>query len=168
MKNKGYFGIGIMNPKTEMNVGSLWRSSNILGASFIFTIGKRIPKQASDTMRTCNSIPFYYYETFEDFYKALPYDCRLVGIELDKRSVKVENYKHVDRCVYLLGAEDSGITTEARNKCHQLVQLPIGNYNVANAGSIIMYDRYLKSALAENFNNVLQNVELETECSSCV
>lgn len=59
MENKGYFGIGIMNPKTEMNVGSLWRSANILGASYIFTIGKRIPKQASDTMRTCNSIPFY-------------------------------------------------------------------------------------------------------------
>ena len=98
----------------------------------------------------------------------MPYDCRLVGVELDKRSVKVEHYKHIDRCIYLLGAEDSGITTEARNKCHQLVQLPIGNYNVANAGSIIMYDRYLKSALAENFNNVLHNVELETVSSACV
>jgi tRNA (guanosine-2'-O-)-methyltransferase len=147
MENKGYFGIGIMNPKKEMNVGSLWRSANILGASFIFTIGKRIPKQAGDTMKTCNSIPFYYYENFDDFYKAMPYDCRLVGVELDKRSVKVEHYKHADRCIYLLGAEDNGITPDARNKCHQLVQLPIGNYNVANAGSIIMYDRYLKSSL---------------------
>jgi tRNA (guanosine-2'-O-)-methyltransferase len=145
MRNKGYFGIGIINPKSKTNVGSLWRSANILGASFIFTIGKRIPKQASDTMKTCNSIPFYYYETFEEFYKTMPYNCPLIGIELDERSIKVERYQHFDRCVYLLGAEDNGISPEVRNKCHQLVQLPIGNYNVANAGSIIMYDRYLKA-----------------------
>lgn len=153
MIGKGYFGIGIMNPKKEMNVGSLWRSANILGASFIFTIGKRIPKQSSDTMRTCNSIPFYYYDTFEAFYKSMPYDCRLVGVELDDRSVKVERYKHADRCIYLLGAEDHGIPTGARNKCHELVQLPNGNYNVANAGSIIMYDRYFKEYTKMIINN---------------
>ena len=35
MEKRGYFGIGIMNPKTEMNVGSLWRSANILGATSV-------------------------------------------------------------------------------------------------------------------------------------
>lgn len=149
MENKGYFGIGILNPKNEMNVGSLWRSANILGASFIFTIGKRIPKQSSDTLKTCNSIPFYFFATFEDFYQAMPYNCRLVGVELDERSSPVETYKHLDKCIYLLGAEDYGITPEARNKCHQLVQLPKGNFNLANAGSIIMYDRYIKNYLIE-------------------
>jgi tRNA (guanosine-2'-O-)-methyltransferase len=148
MKNKGYFGIGIMNPKTEMNVGSLWRSANIFDVSFIFTIGKRIPKQASDTMKTCNSIPFYYYETFEEFYKSIPYGCRIVGVEIDNKSIKIEQYKHLDKCIYLLGAEDNGITIEARNKCHELIQLPKGNYNVANAGSIVLYDRYLKSTVS--------------------
>jgi tRNA G18 (ribose-2'-O)-methylase SpoU len=147
MEDKGYFGIGIFNPKKETNVGSLWRTANILGASFIFTIGKRIPKQASDTMKTCESIPFYYYETFEKFYKAMPYDCRLVGVELDERSVRVEKYKHLHKCIYMLGAEDNGIPPNVRDKCHQLVQLPSGNYNVANAGSIIMYDRHLKQVI---------------------
>ena len=148
MKNKGYFGIGIINPKTEMNVGSLWRSANILGASFIFIIGKRIKNQASDTLKTYESIPMYYYDNFEDFYKSIPYDCRLVGVELDEKSVKIENYQHPCRCIYLLGAEDNGISPVARNQCHQLIQLPKGNYNVANAGTIVMYDRYLKSVMS--------------------
>ena len=147
MKNKQYFGIGIINPKTEMNVGSLWRSASILGASFIFTIGRRIKTQASDTSETWKSIPFYNYLTFEDFYKSMPYDCQLIGVELDNRCLKIEEYKHPNRCIYLLGAEDNGITSYARNKCHQLIQLPLGNYNVANAGSIVMYDRHLKQKL---------------------
>lgn len=142
--DKGYFGIGIINPKNYMNVGSLWRSANIFDANFIFTIGKRIAKQSSDTMKTCNSLPFYYYESFDQFYKNLPYSCKLVGIELDDRSIKSEKFKHPERCIYLLGAEDSGIPIPVRNRCHELVQLPKGNFNVANAGSIIMYDRYFK------------------------
>lgn len=144
-KARGFFGIGIQNTKTEQNIGTLWRSASIMGASFIFTIGKRYKKQASDTMASWKHIPLYNYETFEDFYKAMPYDCRLIGIELDKESIPVEEFRHPERSVYLLGAEDTGLTKEAISKCNQLVQLP-GNYcmNVAVAGSIIMYDRIIK------------------------
>jgi tRNA G18 (ribose-2'-O)-methylase SpoU len=144
-KVRGYFGIGIQNVKTEMNVGTLWRSASIMGASFIFTIGRRYKKQASDTMASWRHIPLYNYETFEEFYKSLPYDCQLVGVELDETSVPVMQFKHPERCIYLLGAEDIGLSKEAIEKCHKIVQLP-GDYcmNVSVAGSIIMYDRNLK------------------------
>ncbi len=145
-KQRGFFGIGIQNTKTEQNIGTLWRSASILGASFIFTIGRRYKKQASDTMASYKHIPLYNYETFEEFYKAMPYDCQLIGIELDQKSVPSIEFKHPERCIYLLGAEDSGLTKEAIEKCHKLVQLP-GNYcmNVSVAGSIMMYDRIIKN-----------------------
>lgn len=144
---RGFFGIGIERTKTELNIGTLWRSASIMGASFIFTIGKRYKKQASDTMKSWKHIPLYNYDTFEDFYKSLPYDTQLVGIELDERSIPSNEFIHPERVVYLLGAEDHGLTNEALNKCHKLVQLP-GDYcmNVAVAGSIIMYDRILKAS----------------------
>ena len=47
---RGFFGVGIENTKTHQNIGTLWRSASIMGASFMFTIGKRYKKQASDTM----------------------------------------------------------------------------------------------------------------------
>lgn len=139
---RGFFGIGIQNTKTEMNVGTLWRSASIMGASFIFTIGRRYRKQASDTMKSWKHIPPYSHETFDDFYKSIPFDCQLVGVELDKSSVPISKFSHPERCIYLLGAEDNGLTTEAINKCHKLIQLP-GDHcmNVAVAGSIVMYDR---------------------------
>ena len=40
---RGYFEIGIYRTKCDANVGTLWRSSFQLGASGIFTIGKRFP-----------------------------------------------------------------------------------------------------------------------------
>lgn len=146
MENKrGYFGIGIQNGKTPENLGTLWRSADLLGASFIFTIGKRYKKQASDTMKSYRNIPLYNYDTFEDFYKALPYDCRLVGVELHETSIPIQNFVHPERCIYLLGAEDNGLSKEAIEKSHLIVQIP-GRHsmNVSVAGSIVIYDRLIK------------------------
>ena len=145
---RGYFGIGIQNVKTGINVGTLWRSASIMGASFIFTIGRRYKKQSSDTMKSWKHIPLYNYETFDEFYKALPYDCKLIGIELDERSVPIQDFNHPERCIYLLGAEDHGLIKEAADKCHELVILP-GDYcmNVSVAGSIVLFDRINKSRL---------------------
>lgn len=142
LNQRGYFGIGIMNAKTEINVGTLWRSASILGASFIFTIGRRYQKQASDTMQSYRHIPLYNYENFADFYKSIPFDCQLIGVELDEKSIPLSEFKHPERAIYLLGAEDTGLSREAIEKSHKLVQLP-GNFclNVAVAGSLIMYDR---------------------------
>jgi tRNA G18 (ribose-2'-O)-methylase SpoU len=143
---RGYFGIGIENTKEPLNVGTLYRSAFILGASFIFTIGRRYQKQASDTVKAWRHIPLINYPTFSEFYRLIPYGCKLVGVELDERAQPINEFDHPDRCIYLLGAEDSGISKEALSKCHEIIQLP-GNYcmNVSVAGSIVMYDRLTKS-----------------------
>ena len=142
---RGYFGIGIQNVKTVENIGVLWRSAFLLGASFIYTIGARYKKQPSDTCKSWKSIPLYNYQTFDEFYNLMPYDCRLIGIELTNKSTPILNFKHPERCIYLLGAEDSGLSNEAIDKCHELIILP-GTYcmNVSVAGSIVLFDRINK------------------------
>ncbi|RNI23739.1 RNA methyltransferase [Rufibacter latericius] len=149
---EGYFGIGIMEPKTEANVGTLWRSASILGASFLFTIGRRYKKQSSDTNKAWKDIPLFNYADFDDFYQHLPYSCQLVGIELDDTAVPVEQFQHPERCIYLLGSEDHGLPNVVRARCHYLVQLPgASSMNVASAGSIMLYDRHLKTQLPSIF-----------------
>jgi tRNA G18 (ribose-2'-O)-methylase SpoU len=143
---RGYFAIGIENAKTSMNVGTLWRSAYIYDAHFIFTIGRRIPQQASDTVKSWRHIPYFRFDTFDQFYELMPYDCQLIGIEIDSKARPLGNFIHPHKCIYLLGAEDGGLSKKALEKSHQLVQLP-GKYclNVAVAGSIVMYDRINKS-----------------------
>lgn len=142
---RGYFGIGIYNGKNTMNIGTLWRSANILGADFIFTIGRRYQKQCSDTMKTPRHIPLYHYMDGDDFFSHIPYDCPVVAVELADKSIPLERYCHRERCIYLLGAEDSGIPKNILERCKETVQI-VGDYcyNVAVAGSIVMYDRAVK------------------------
>lgn len=142
---RGYFGIGIFHGKNEENLGTLWRSAFILEADFIFTIGKRYRRQASDTTSAPKHIPLFHFETYEDFLRHIPYDCPVCAIELNEKSVSLTEYKHPEKCVYLLGAEDHGIPENVLEQCKDIVQIPGRScYNVAVAGSIVMYDRQCK------------------------
>ena len=137
-----FFGIGIQNGKTPENLGVLWRSAQKLGASFIFTIGNRYAKQACDTHNAVKSMPYFHYDTFEEFLNNIPKGARLVGVELTEEAVPLETFKHPRRCVYLLGAEDHGLSNQAIEKSHFLIKFQSQlSLNVSVAGSIVMYDR---------------------------
>jgi tRNA G18 (ribose-2'-O)-methylase SpoU len=140
-----FFAIGIEHNKTRYNMGTLWRSADLFGAAFIFTVGCRYKPQSSDTMKSWQNIPLVHYVSIDDLVEHLPSNCQLVGVELHEKSVLLETFDHPQRCCYLLGAEDYGLTSEAVERSHKLVQLPgRSSMNVAAAGSIIMYDRHFK------------------------
>lgn len=143
-----YFGIGIVNTKTEANIGTLWRSAHAFGASFIFTVGRRYRRQSSDTAKAWRTIPLFDYESIADLKRHTSYDSLLVGVELDPRAVPLSSFTHPKRAVYLLGAEDHGLSEADRAACHQLVVVPGAArcLNVATAGSIVIYDRVTRGA----------------------
>jgi tRNA G18 (ribose-2'-O)-methylase SpoU len=131
------------------NVGVLWRGAYQLGASFIFTIGKRYKPNATDVHLTWTHIPLYNYATFDEFMAALPYSTPLVGVEMGGTSLP--GFSHPQQAVYLLGAEDSGLPKSIRERCHAVVTVPSvrrASFNVAQAGTIVMYDRAVKRGLA--------------------
>mgnify|MGYP001565154516 CR=1 FL=1 len=146
MNVRGYFEIGIFHGKTPANLGTLWRSAYQLGAAGIFTIGKRYPKQASDTVKAYRHIPLREYLDFEQFQLARPYGCMLVGVEFGGRALT--GYCHPERAIYLLGAEDHGLPANVVAKCQSVISLESINtlsYNVAVTGSIVMYHRQFLS-----------------------
>lgn len=144
----GYFGVAIYHPKTENNVGTLWRSAFTYGAGMLATVGSRYKRQASDTCKAPLSIPLLHYPDLDALIAGLPYSCPLVGVEMDQRAVPLTRFCHPSRALYLLGAEDHGLPPEVLERCHYVVQIPTPapwSLNVAVAGSLVMNDRYLKS-----------------------
>ena len=144
-KDYGFFGIGILNNVNELNIGTLWRSAYVLGASFIFTIDKKYKKQSSDVSAAWTRIPLYHYETFTDFKSHLPFATKIIGVEMGESSVAIGEFQHPDMAVYLLGNEQRGLSQKISDQCHSLIKLPGElSLNVAVAGSIVMYDRQNK------------------------
>jgi tRNA G18 (ribose-2'-O)-methylase SpoU len=145
LETRGHFGIGIEGSKTPVNVGTLWRTAGILGASYIFTIGHRYPKQASDTIKAWRHIPLYTYLDLTAMLRHVPEATEVVAVEMDDTARDLASFKHPERACYLLGAEDRGLSDEALARADRVVRLP-GSYslNVAVAGSIVVYDRLAK------------------------
>jgi tRNA G18 (ribose-2'-O)-methylase SpoU len=64
--------------------------------------------------------------------------ARLVGVELDDTAVDLETFEHLRRCVYLLGAEDNGLSKK-RSKMPSFSQIKSEkSLNVSVAGSIVL------------------------------
>ena len=145
INKEGYCAIGVFRGKTEHNLGTLWRSAYVLGASYIFTVDNKYKKQSSDVLRTWSRIPMFHYKSFEDLLSNIPYDCRLIGVEIDEKATFLHEFEHPKRAIYILGAEDDGLPKEVLEKCHFVVKIP-GNtsLNVAVTGSIVLHDRVTK------------------------
>lgn len=140
--SRGYFEIGVLAPKTSENVGTLWRSAYQLGAAGIFVIGPRFHDQASNTIRAQRHLPTRSYPTLADFLACRPFDCPLIGVEQGGECIY--DFQHPERAVYLLGAEDHGLSRTALAACNAVVSLPSlrsNSFNVAVAGSLVMYER---------------------------
>ena len=139
---RGYFEIGVFQGKNCLNLGTLWRSAYQMGASGIFTIGKQYTKQKTDTYNSWKHIPLREFDDFEQFENSIPVDCTLIGIESEGE--RLTEFKHPQRAIYLLGAEDWGLPDTVLKQCKKTVRLDAVNnssYNVAVAGSIVMYHR---------------------------
>lgn len=148
---RGYCAIGIYHSKMPSNVGTLWRSAGNLGAAFIFTVGHRYNRQASDTIKAWKHIPLFQWESDDDLFAHVPKDADLIAVEMDDGNGyaprMLPEFVHPERAIYLLGAEDRGIPQEVIAKCASMVAVPSSRcLNVAVAGSIVLYDRNAKAA----------------------
>jgi len=142
------FGIGIYEPKTKENIGTLWRTAYQLGANYIFMINARYKKQSSDTYKTWTKIPLFQYQNWSSFIKSRPYNAKLLGVEFNRgESTCLTNFNHPKNAIYLLGSEDVGLPKKVINVCTELISIPSvreASYNVAVSGAFILMDRFNK------------------------
>ncbi len=136
--------IGIFAPIHSENIGTLWRSAYQLGAAGIFVIGKSRKTQASDTARARLAIPFRNYTTWEDFVQHRPIGAQLIAIEMGGEPLS--QFKHPAQAIYILGSEANGLPGYVQQQCDHIIQLEAlrdASYNVAVAGSIVLYHRLM-------------------------
>lgn len=151
-QQRGYFGITAYHPKYDVNVGSLWRTANAMGAAFFAVVAPRgdaqrglSVRQRSDPLHTERHLPYLAFDDIDALIAGMPM-TDIVAVELAEQSVGLPAFIHPRRAMYLLGAEDEGLPPGVLDKCSAVVQIP-GRLclNVAVAGSIVLYDRIAKA-----------------------
>lgn len=148
------------NIRSTHNIGAIFRSCEGFGVSKIIlsgyspypklTVDSRLPHIAEKLTLQIHKtalgaetmVPFEYIET-PDFTFLKNAGYRVVGLEQDKRSVMLNNYKKPDKIALLLGEEVHGLTDELLGNCDDLIEIPMvgkkESFNVSVATGIALY-----------------------------
>jgi len=138
-----YCAIGLDNPKTAANVGSVLRAAGCFGAAMVAYTGDRYQRHGTDTMAAHRRIPLLHPADLRDI---VPFDCVPVAIEIVDGAIPLPEYKHPKRAFYIFGAEDNTLGQRVLGWCRDVVQIPTsGCLNLAATVNVVLYDRAAKA-----------------------
>lgn len=143
--------IGLTNPKSPDNVGSVMRAAGNFGVDSVFYTGKRYPlalERNPDTpdisRKVSGDIPLFGVTCLID---DSPADMKIVCIEFAENATPLPEYQHPQNAFYIFGPEDGAIRQEAIDRADAVVYIPTnGCMNLSAAVNVVLYDRLTKSS----------------------
>lgn len=88
---RGFCAIGLDNPKTAVNVGSVLRAADCYGAAMVAVSGTRAARSSTDTSKAYRRIPMLQVD---DLHTVIPFDCIPIAIELVPESRSLVDFTH--------------------------------------------------------------------------
>lgn len=155
MSKRGFFGVAVLNPRHQNNVGGLWRAAHNFHADWLATVGARYRKrEAADTTHAALSIPLWEFESLDELADKAPLGCKLIGVE-QGGGPTLDVFVHPDRALYIFGNEANGLPSKVQTQwCHDVVTVGTASefpLNVATCGGIVMHHRHTTERLARAF-----------------
>jgi len=148
------------NIRSTHNIGSIFRTCEGFGVSKIILSGySPYPRLAVDSrlphisekltlqihktaLGAETMVPFEHQE-MPDFQSLKSAGYTIIGLEQDKRSTMLNNYKKPNKIALLLGEEVHGITNDLLDDCDDLIEIPMvgkkESFNVSVATGIALY-----------------------------
>ena len=148
------------NIRSTHNVGAIFRTSEGFGVSRIILSGytpyplikndsrlphisRKLTDQIHKTALGAEEIVPFEYQELPQITSLKEAGYTIVGLEQDARSVIMSDYHAPDKIVLLLGEEVEGITTDLRDLCDDLIEIPMvgkkESFNVSVATGIALY-----------------------------
>jgi 23S rRNA (guanosine2251-2'-O)-methyltransferase len=148
------------NIRSTHNVGAIFRTSEGFGVSKIILSGytpypalthdsrlphisRKLTDQIHKTALGAEAIVPFEYQEVPDISALKMAGYQVVGLEQDKRSIMLQDYKATHKIALVLGEEVEGITSDLRNLCDDLIEIPMvgkkESFNVSVAAGIALY-----------------------------
>lgn len=148
------------NIRSTHNIGAIFRTAEGFGVSKIIVSGyspypslardarlphihRKLTAQIHKTALGAETIVPFEYQEAPDIDSLRMAGYRIVGLEQDARSTMLPHYRRPEKIALLLGEEVEGITSDLRNICDDLIEIPMvgqkESFNVSVAAGIALY-----------------------------
>ncbi|MDF1583597.1 MAG: TrmH family RNA methyltransferase [Methyloprofundus sp.] len=153
--------IGLVNPKSPDNVGSVMRAAGNYRVDSVFFTGERYLRalefqtQAVNTRRQIGrNVPI---AKVASLINEAPDNMKIVCIEFAENAISLPEYQHPKQALYIFGSEDGTISQDIINKADAVVYVPtVGCMNLAATVNVVLYDRLAKSAQRIESNELIR------------
>lgn len=149
--------LGLVNPKSPLNMGSILRAAGCFDVSSVFYTGQRINyamAQRTDTHNHASDTAMIGCDELADFR---PQGAQMIAVELAEGATPLPEFEHPDNAYYLFGPEDGSIKQSLLSQCDHAVYVPSrGCLNLAASVNVLLYDRLAKRSLKTLANNRYQ------------
>lgn len=145
MEKSAFCCVGLVNPKSPENVGSVMRAAGCYGVDEVYYTGNRFElarRFATDTKQMVEKIPLL---GVDDLMAFIPQGCVPVVVDLIDGATPLPDYVHPERAFYIFGPEDGTLDLALYGTVKDVVYVPTqGCMNLAASVNVILYDRLAK------------------------
>ncbi|MGY3852861.1 RNA methyltransferase [Aeromonas aquatilis] len=145
MEKSAFCCVGLVNPKSPENVGSVMRAAGCYGVDEVYYTGNRFElarRFATDTKQMVEKIPLL---GVDDLMAFIPQGCVPVVVDLIDGATPLPDYIHPERAFYIFGPEDGTLDPALYGAVKDVVYVPTkGCMNLAASVNVILYDRLAK------------------------
>lgn len=153
--------IGLCNPKSPNNVGSVMRAAGNFRVDSVFYTGRRYPRAVElnpDIPKMSRSVsqdvPLSGVACLLD---EVADDMQIVCVEFAMNAIPLMEYQHPDNAFYVFGPEDGTISQEVIDAADAVVYVPtVGCMNLAATVNVLLYDRLIKSSQRFESNELIR------------
>jgi len=139
--------LGLDNPKSPSNVGSVMRAAGCYHVKEVHYTGARFDramKFQTDTKKSAEKIPLINIVEFGD---EIDLNMRLVCVELVEGATPLSSFEHPKEAMYIFGPEDGSLPQMLIDRADYVVYVPTdGSMNLAATVNVVLYDRLSKSS----------------------
>ncbi len=153
--------IGLVNPKSPDNVGSVMRAAGNYRVDSVFFTGTRYQRALEFQMQPVNTgrqvgrnVPLAKVACL---INEAPKEMKIVCIEFAENAISLPEYQHPAQAIYIFGSEDGTISQDIIDKADAVVYVPtVGCMNLAATVNVVLYDRLAKSSQRIESNELIR------------
>lgn len=159
--NKTSISIGLLNPKSPQNVGSVKRAAANYGVQSIFYTGSRYQRALTrnpDTPNTSRSIGDNIpVNGVNCLLENIPQNAKIICVEFAENAIALPEFTHPENAYYIFGPEDGNLSQSIINKADAVVYVPTnGCMNLAASVNVLLYDRMAKNYQVIEGNEIIR------------